>query len=65
MNRFERDFEVVFGTDRTGPHDIPAMRVTLPSKHLTDPDFQYRPSCNTDLSETFRRVRENRKQKTF
>jgi len=64
MTRFDRDFEIVFGHERTGPHDIPG-RVTLPSQRITDPDFQYKPSCATDLRETFRRARENRKPKTF
>jgi hypothetical protein len=60
-----RIIEVVRFNPDARPHDIPAMRVTLPSKSITDPDFDYRKSFNTDLRETFRRVRENRKQKTF
>ena len=31
--------------------------VTMPSLRLIDPNFIYRPSCSTDLAETFRRAR--------
>jgi hypothetical protein len=36
---------------------VKAMRVTMPSKRLTDPDFVYTPSCKTDLREVFRAER--------
>jgi len=36
--------------------------VTMPSLRLIDADFKYRPACNTDLSETFRRARAAIKQ---
>ena len=31
--------------------------VTMPTLRLIDREFKYRPSCNTDLAETFKRAR--------
>lgn len=42
---------------------IKAHSVSLPPKSILDPEFQYRHSWNTDLSETFRRARKERTQK--
>jgi len=39
-------------------NELKIGRVTMPSKRLTDPDFQYRPAVHTDLAETFRKARE-------
>jgi hypothetical protein len=64
MNRFELDFARVFGGQKKSdpdPEQRP-MRITLPSKRLTDPDFHYTPACATDLRETFRRVREEQRR---
>lgn len=41
---------------------IKAMSVAMPSKPLTCADSDYRHSWDTDLAETFRRVREKRRQ---
>lgn len=37
---------------------IKAMRITYPSKPLSDPSFEYRPACKTDLSKTFAEARQ-------
>jgi hypothetical protein len=39
-------------------HDIPAQRVTMPSRRLTDPSFDYVPSCKTDVRVTIAKARE-------
>lgn len=41
---------------------IKAMSVAMPSKPLTCADSDYRRSWDTDLAETFRRVREQQRQ---
>lgn len=32
-------------------------RITMPSKRLDDPDFEYRPACSTNIRETWNRAR--------
>lgn len=32
-------------------------RMTMPSKRLTDPEFEYRPACKTDIRATWDRAR--------
>jgi len=39
------------------PSDLKG-RKTMPSKRLDDPEFEYRPSCNTNIRETWDRARQ-------
>ncbi|WP_237133770.1 hypothetical protein [Pseudohongiella sp. O18] len=67
MNRFEFDLARILGGKKpvapaSEPGDIKALRVTMPTKRLTDPDFDYVPACATDLKKTFRKVQQTRQK---
>lgn len=58
QTRIEPDHDTSFVTLTGGDNKGPSGRLTMPSRRLTDPAFQYTPACKTDLRETFRRARE-------
>lgn len=35
----------------------PAQRVTVPTRHITDPKFKWRDSAKTDVTRTWRKFR--------
>jgi hypothetical protein len=43
-------------------HNIKALRVTMPPKRLTDPSFNYRRACDTNIAETINNERARIKQ---
>lgn len=59
MKTFDQLFSSVFGKQEKAHDDcLLKGRITRPAKGLDDKDFNYVPSYRTDLTETFRKGRE-------
>jgi hypothetical protein len=50
---------IVIDAGKLGERSVQG-KLTLPPKRITDPTFQYRRACDTDLNETFRKAKEAR-----
>jgi hypothetical protein len=61
MTRFDFDFARILGKQKSEKANNDCLlkgRITRPKKGLDDKEFEYVPSYRTDLTETFRKGRE-------